>query len=154
MTVETINLSDKFFNQPILVDFNFAQKLHGGYPAPIEAATSEEAYSYGGSPTAEKPYPVINGVAVITIMGTLVHRLGYSGRYYTGYDSVTAQVNAAEADPDVKGIAFWIDSHGGLVSGCFECSDRIHSIQKPTIAMVDSNAHSAAYALASASTLR
>ncbi|MEA3044568.1 MAG: hypothetical protein QOH47_2406 [Sphingomonadales bacterium] len=110
-------------------------------------------------PRAERRYyDVIDGVAMIEIEGTLVHKLGsvdpWSGM--TGYDGIAAKVRQARADDQVRAI--WLDIHspGGEVYGCFDLADEIAagsqrgSNGKPVWAMVNDEACSAAYALACA----
>ncbi len=60
-------------------------------------------------------------------------------------------MQAARADPGIRGIALDIDSFGGEVAGAFDLADRIRSVlvQKPVHAVVANHALSAAYALAS-----
>lgn len=105
-------------------------------------------------PAPLTPYDVHAGVAVIPVHGTLVHRLGavrpVSGM--TGYDGIRAAFDAALSDDAVRGIAFDIDSPGGEVNGCFGLADHIFAnrARKPSIAIVDEGAYSAAYAIASA----
>lgn len=71
-----------------------------------------------GKPQA-RFYQVVNGIAVLPVTGTLVHKLGgmrpFSGM--TGYDGVTARLQQAVSDPEVKGILLDIDSPGGHVAG-------------------------------------
>jgi len=107
-----------------------------------------------GEPAHERPYEVIESVAVIPVQGTLVAKLGtlhpYSGM--TGYDGIRANLALALADDSVRAIALDIDSPGGEVSGCFDLVDAIHAARgiKPMRAILTENAYSAAYALASA----
>jgi ClpP class serine protease len=100
------------------------------------------------------PYRVIEGVAIIPIEGTLVHKLGtlrpYSGM--TGYDGIRANLSLALGDDSVRALMFDIDSGGGEVAGCFDLVDEIHAVrgEKPMWSVLSESAYSAAYALASA----
>ena len=69
----------------------------------------------------------------------------------TSYEGIAAQLQAALADPAIRGIALDIDSFGGEVAGAFDLADRIRAAlaQKPVHAFVADHALSAAYALAS-----
>lgn len=100
-----------------------------------------------------QPFAVVDGIAVIEIAGTLVHRGAWIGQSsgLTSYEGIAAQLQAALADPAVRGIALDIDSFGGEVAGAFDLADRIRSArtQKPVQAFVADHALSAAYALAS-----
>ncbi|ADE85165.1 capsid protein [Rhodobacter capsulatus R121] len=92
-------------------------------------------------------------MAVIEIAGTLVHRGAWIGQSsgLTSYEGIAAQLQAAVADPAIRGIALDIDSFGGEVAGAFDMADRIRAAraQKPVQAFVADHALSAAYALAS-----
>ncbi|WP_038196699.1 S49 family peptidase [Xenorhabdus bovienii] len=99
-------------------------------------------------------YDVLEGIAVIPVQGTLVQKLGslrpYSGM--TGYDGIRQVFLTALHDPKVKGICLDIDSPGGEVAGCFDLADLIYQSRgdKPIHAILNENAYSAAYAIASA----
>ena len=96
---------------------------------------------------------MIDGIAVIEIAGTLVHRGAWIGQSsgLTSYEGIAAQIQAAVADPAVRGIALDIDSFGGEVAGAFDLADRIRAAraQKPVQAFVAEHALSAGYVLAS-----
>jgi ClpP class serine protease len=100
-----------------------------------------------------QPYALVDGIAVIEIAGTLVHRGAWIGQSsgLTSYEGIAAQLQAALADPAVRGIALDIDSFGGEVAGAFDLADRIRAAraQKPVHAFVAEHALSAGYALAS-----
>ncbi|EBZ5052349.1 S49 family peptidase [Salmonella enterica subsp. enterica serovar Poona] len=110
-----------------------------------------------GKPQA-RFYQVVNGIAVLPVTGTLVHKLGgmrpFSGM--TGYDGITARLQQAVSDPEVKGILLDIDSPGGQASGAFDCADMIFRLrqQKPVWALCNDTACSAAMLLASACSRR
>ncbi len=100
-----------------------------------------------------QPFAVVDGIAVIEIAGTLVHRGAWIGQSsgLTSYEGIAAQLQAALADPGVRGIALDIDSFGGEVAGAFDLADRIRAAraQKPIHAFVAEHALSAGYVLAS-----
>ncbi len=100
-----------------------------------------------------QPYAVVDGIAVIEIAGTLVHRGAWIGQSsgLTSYEGIAAQLQAALGDPGVRGIALDIDSFGGEVAGAFDLADRIRAArtQKPVQAFVAEHALSAGYVLAS-----
>jgi signal peptide peptidase SppA len=111
------------------------------------------AYGYAASPV-EKPFAYADGIAFISISGVLINRFNWSWGFVTGYNFIRNQLNAALADDDVKGIVFDVNSGGGQVAGCFELANDIYNSRaiKPSIAVVDAFAYSAAYALASSAT--
>jgi signal peptide peptidase SppA len=113
--------------------------------------------AYGEAEPGSNPrggYEVVGEVAIIPICGTLVQKLGslrpYSGM--TGYDGIRQNFLMAMTDPDVKAICLDIDSPGGEVAGCFDLVDTIYNARgdKPIWSILNENAFSAAYALASA----
>ena len=100
------------------------------------------------------PYAVMgNGVAVVSVEGSLVQKTGNldpdSGMQ--GYDGVRGKMEAALADPAVKGILLNVDSPGGEVSGAFDMADFIRSAnaQKPVWSYAGDTMASAAYLLGS-----
>lgn len=99
-------------------------------------------------------YKIVDGVAVIPVVGTLVHRgstpNAMSG--LTGYDALSKWFQAAMNDPAVNAILLELDTPGGEVAGAFDFADQIHAArgQKPVTAMVSDLAASAGYLIASA----
>ncbi|MEX3635964.1 S49 family peptidase [Paraburkholderia sp. BR14320] len=102
----------------------------------------------------ERPYSVVEGVAIVPILGTLVQKSGYLHPFsgLTGYDGIRANLSLALDDDSVRGILLDIDSNGGEVSGLFDLVDAIYHARgrKPIVASLSEVAYSAAYALASA----
>lgn len=100
------------------------------------------------------PFDLIDGVAVIAVEGTLVHKGAYIGQSSgeTSYQGLQTQIAAAHRDPRVKGVAFEVDSFGGQVAGGFETADMIARLSrdKPTMAILTDFALSGGYLLASA----
>lgn len=112
-----------------------------------------DAYGYDRAPDAtQKPFAYADGVAIIPVHGTLINRFAYSWGFVTGYNFIRKQKNLAKADPDVKLIVYDVNSYGGEAAACFELADEIRGDrdEKPSLAVVDTNCCSAAYALASA----
>lgn len=157
------HLAQRVFNTPLAI-----------HPAKMEiilAALSERLgiHNYAATPKAHgmdlwdedefqggnrEGYKIVEGIAVIEVAGTLVQHLGtlnpYSGM--TGYDGIRQNFLTALHDPQSKGIAFIINSPGGEVAGCFDLVDTIFQARpaKQVWAILDENACSAAYAIASA----
>ncbi|ETX26859.1 S49 family peptidase [Roseivivax isoporae] len=98
-------------------------------------------------------YRTKDGVAVIPVTGTLVHRGAWLGQSSgeTSYEGLAAQIETAASDPYVRGVALEIDSFGGEVAGCFSLADQIRALRadKPVWAFVSDHAYSAGYAVAS-----
>lgn len=101
----------------------------------------------------DAPYPIVDGIAVIEISGVLIHRGSWIGQSsgQTSYEGISAQIEAATRDPNVRGLALEIDSFGGEVAGVFDLADQIRAVRatKPVWAFVAEHAFSAGYALAS-----
>lgn len=91
------------------------------------------------------------GVAIVPMMGSLVQRAGgldaLSG--ITGYNRVTAMLDAALRDPLVRGIVMDVDSPGGEVAGAFDLAAFVADAGKPVYAVANELAASAAYLIAS-----
>ncbi|EKF0233102.1 S49 family peptidase [Escherichia coli] len=162
------------FNEPLLLEPAYARvffcalgkEMGAGSLAVPQQAVQLDAdgmqlavtdYMAGGQRPA-KSYQVKNGIAILPVSGTLVHKLGtlrpYSGM--TGYDGLTARLQMAVNDPDVRGILLDIDSPGGQAAGAFDCADMIYRLreQKPVWALCNDMACSAAILLAAACTRR
>ncbi len=162
------HLAARVLNQPLMMDPAWAQGFFStlgerlGATAAKDAAAAEGLSPQGAwssSPDREaRPYRVDQGIAVIGITGTLVHKFGYMKPLcgMTGYDGIVARINMAIGDPDVKGVLLDIDSPGGEVSGAFDTADLIARMGKvkPVWALSGDTATSAAYLLASACSRR
>lgn len=147
-------------NKPVLFAQSFTQ-----LPMVLGAAENErrEGFDYALHAAAvfgfremspDKPFFFSKGLAVIPIMGVLLNRYNWVGSYASGYQAIRTLLNAAVDDPDVRGIVLDVNSYGGMVQGCFELADDIYAARqkKPILAVVDANAYSAGYALASSAT--
>ncbi|RLA52442.1 MAG: hypothetical protein DRQ98_10135 [Gammaproteobacteria bacterium] len=119
--------------------------------AMIEQGVADVSLLRFGMDSEYKPYPMTEaGIAVLTVNGTLEANSNWYGNYWTGYEAIESRFAYAMHDPDVRGIALTINSHGGEAAGCFECADLIasHRGEKPIRALVKHSAYSAAYAVA------
>lgn len=94
------------------------------------------------------------GVAVISVVGTTVHRGSFvdamSG--LASYSRIQGAVADAMADPEVTGVILDLDTPGGEVSGLFDAAtgirDAATAAGKPLWAVANDAALSAGYALA------
>ncbi|ABE29916.1 clp protease family protein [Paraburkholderia xenovorans LB400] len=164
------HLATRLFNVPIAIApqkaeivmaaladrFGIAKMFRGGGDVVVLADGGAQAFlqSANTSQADYRPYEVVEGVAIVPIEGTLVHKLGelrpYSGM--TGYDGIRANLSMAMADESVRAIVLDIDSPGGEVAGCFDLVDSIYAARdvKPIWAICTESAYSAAYAIATA----
>jgi len=160
-------IASRIFNRPLLLDSSYARLFFGALSDRMNIETlitisgqkmskkDLKVMAQGYSKKQNRPYRVVNNIAIIPIIGTLTHKLGsltpYSGM--TGYDGIRVNLDIAINDSDVKGILLDIDSPGGEVSGCFDCADYIYAQRdtKPIWSIANELTASAAYAIASAS---
>lgn len=93
-----------------------------------------------------------DGIAHIPIGGAIGQKLrGFAkGRGAVDVDDVSAEIDDAVSDKDVKSILFDFDSPGGMVSGTPELANKIRAINKPKFSFTSGMIASAAYWLASA----
>ena len=98
-----------------------------------------------------KENALLNDVAVIPVIGVLMNAPSWA-MCGTTYSELIASVIAALDDDDVSAIVMHIDSPGGEVAGCAEVADLIFANRdkKPFVAILDTQACSAAYWIASA----
>mgnify|MGYP000870215140 CR=1 FL=1 len=94
--------------------------------------------------------------AVINIQGALEYHYSIWSWYYDSdcYKGIAAKVKAAAADDDVERIVLNVHSPGGVHHGCPECAAAIFDARssKEVVAVVDYEAASAGYYLASQAT--
>jgi capsid assembly protease len=95
-----------------------------------------------------------SSIAVIPVFGTLVRRTNglEAASGLTSYSDLSARLQAASADPAVRGVLLEIDSPGGEAGGVFELADQVRAMaqHKPVWAVAVDSALSAAYAIAAA----
>lgn len=94
------------------------------------------------------------GVAVIPIRGVIAHRMGGMDESSGGMSTerIGAMLDQVAADPNIRTIAYDVDSPGGTVPGVQELAAKMFALRgtgKRQIAQVNSMACSAAYWLAS-----
>lgn len=170
-------IAQRMFNTPLLVDPAKAQAILMGFGArvlgqqllmpslDIPVPRADRARDRGpllsvidgesGNRRRERGdrlYPVIDGVALIDVTGSLVHRGSWlEGSGATSYERLHEKFSAVAADSSVRGVALEVDSFGGEASGCFDLADHIREVreEKPVYAFVAESAFSGGYAIAS-----
>lgn len=161
-------LAARFSDVPVMVSADRANWMTDCLQAASAELTRIEARSGGEQaammddfwPEADswlaayRPYNVdANGTLSIPVRGMLLHDFGYAfGSLATGYTYVERAYNRGMGDQNVARIAFVIDSGGGEVAGNFDMVDRMFAQRgvKPTAALVNEHAYSAAFSIASA----
>jgi signal peptide peptidase SppA len=96
---------------------------------------------------------VVDGIAVIPVLGTLVYRGGLNPiSKMTTYASLQNKIQEAVEAPDVSSILLDINSPGGEANGVFDLADYIYSVRskKKIVAVANEVATSGAYLIASA----
>lgn len=130
-------------------------QIHKESGASFEEVLLAVGASSGVEEVAGPGLEVFGGVAHIPIKGILLSKpdpiLALFGIEFSDYESIAEAVQAAESDSDVEEIVFHVNSPGGLVEGMFAAADIIADASKPTRAIVENVAASAAYFLASQS---
>lgn len=149
-------LAERIFDTPLLIEpgrgriiANYLeQRMMGNLPAPVANLHDDEEEEGGIS-------GVIDGVAIVPIVGTLVHRGGFmdADSGILSYRQIRQELIAAADDPTINSIVLDIDSGGGEVEGTFDLARLIRQVNdeiKPVIAIANGSAFSAAYALGAA----
>lgn len=109
----------------------------------------------GESDGANRPYAIVDGVAVIPVTGVIARRLNLFQAFSGGCSTelVGKQVRQAANDDDVSAIVLDIDSPGGGVFGLNDLAGTISSVSeagKPVVAHTSELMCSAAYWIGSA----
>lgn len=164
MTNPALNLLGRVGSEPMLLAPQFTalsetinrMLASTGGVAALDGDTDDFLTSFCaayGDPRGErKPYAQAGDTAIIPVHGTLINRFNGTWGFVTGYQYVESALDAAMQDASVARVMFDIDSYGGEAAGAFELSDTIRANRgkKPMMAMVNTAAYSAAYAVASA----
>ncbi|NRA88844.1 MAG: S49 family peptidase, partial [Rhizobiales bacterium] len=128
----------------------FANKLDGNLLTDNEVPKIEARTGYNRA--ADLCQRVVADVAIIQIVGSLVHRGSWIGASsgLVSYQGLTKQFEAAENDETINTIILEFDSGGGEVGGLAELANKIRASSKKTIAIANSMAASAAFYLSAA----
>ncbi|NIJ40350.1 signal peptide peptidase SppA [Parvibaculum indicum] len=98
-------------------------------------------------------YPVVNGVAIIPLIGTLYHRpfRTYWGGSRSNYMSYVDMLEDAVTDENIRAVLAEVDSYGGLAAGCLDAAEAIREMRgiKPMWASINQVSCSAGYSLTS-----
>lgn len=155
-------IADRVLNRPLLILPSKADIIKGVLGERIGVNVPEASRFFGdnmerdpnGRAIAYKPYKVDQGVAIISIVGTLVNRGAWVGAYsgIVSYEGIQHQITTAVADPKVHTILLDMDTPGGEAVGCAETAAVLAAAgqKKRTCALVAGMAASAGYWIASA----
>lgn len=170
--VSMTHILSRACNQPVLLEPTYAATFFAALGAKqqfsrlidtdgqvLEQPQMQElAASFSNNRERERPYQVKDGLAILPVSGTLLHKYGYLKPYSgsTGYDGIIARLHDAINDPSINAIMLDIDSPGGEAAGCFDCAETILKLReiKPIYALCYDTMCSAAMAIGSACTER
>lgn len=163
MSLNTHPLMSGFINQPVLlaaegrdqfVSCMTALAQHPKFGDLCEAAHNDDNFwpDAGDWRASYRPYIVKDGILHIPVKGVLLHDFAWQlGGWATGYDYIWHAFQRGMEDSAVKGIAFIVNSPGGMVAGCFDALDKMVALKatvgKPVRAFAQESAYSAAYAI-------
>lgn len=150
------------FNQPLAVTPEVAEIVASVVLARNEEPNGKawpepEASRFTGKPVGfagtEDAWRMEDGIAIVPIIGELVNRGAWVGASsgLVSYEGLQATLKALENDPAVRGVVLDINSPGGHGAGAMETAAAVRALAaiKPVVALANSMAASAAYAIAS-----
>ena len=148
-----LHLRTRLVGTPLLVTAEAAAVITSALADRFDLQPSVADVSRYRRPARNPTFERSSGIAVLPIVGSLVHR-GEGIDALSGLVSYTALQNDLGAlldNPAVRGILLDIDSGGGEAAGLYELGEFIRQarIEKPIWAIANTMAASAAYWLAS-----
>ena len=156
--MKNLRIAERLFNTPLMISEDklnvILHVLGPRFNLDLNSLPKQEAREVSEQERRRAGYRVQSGVGIIPIHGTLVQRAGWldaeSG--ITSYEAIRRAFDMALKDDSVREIVFDCDSPGGEVNGCFDLADHIYASRsvKPSTALVNEQAYSACYLLASA----
>lgn len=138
------HIASRVLNTPLLLEPGYARTFFSALAPRLGIAQLQDnegviltgekmrqnAAAWSSDRTRNRPYEVVDGVAVLPVSGTLAHKTGniqpYSGM--TGYDGIIYRAADAFSDPEIKGVLMDFDTPGGEVSGCFNTSRKLREM--------------------------
>ncbi len=159
-------IADRVLNRPLLISREKAaiivSVLDGRIGVDASALAPDASQFVGSDVSADRPRERLpyrktaEGVAIITIAGTLVNRGAYVGASsgLVSYEGIKHQLASARTDASVKSVILDMASPGGEATGAFETAAAVKALaaSKPVVAVVNGMCCSACYAIASAAT--
>src|SRR5688572_24263741 len=142
-------------SEPLLCDNGYRVALLELFHDHAEMERAEFKYKRTGKARSGSELDVAeaelrDGIAIIPVGGPMAIGLGEfeKGAGAVDMDDVSAELDEAEENPDVKAIILDFDSPGGTVNGTFELCEKISAVEKPIFAFTRGTMASAAYAAA------
>lgn len=138
-------------NDILLLDARMVQSHHVRTEADV-SISNESAWS-NNEFDCTALYEAVNGVAVISLVGSLYKSGNPRFEAYIGsirsYGTLRMALMDILADKSIRSVLLIVDSPGGMASGCASLSDTIRGFGKPLHVYVDGLMASAALELAS-----
>jgi len=144
------HIIEQVYHRPWLITPGGYASIRKIVEARIARAEMPDLSALGGCEREEMEIDP-NGIAHIHIEGTMARGISQLEAICGGYDYEWLEDDLQEASrANVKGIWLDIDTPGGAVEGCAECSDLIQDLAKriPIVAYSDGTCASAGYNLA------
>lgn len=156
-TISYPHIAARIFDTPLLIDPGKLQTICAAignrFNPGLDWGMIDPAHARAAT-RSDTGYMVMDGVAIIPVEGTLVHRgsTPNSSSGLTGYNKLSQWFRAAMDDTSVRAIMLDVDSPGGEVAGAFDFADEIYNARgsKPITAVAADLAASAGYLIASA----
>lgn len=150
-------LFGRLYNTPLMLLPDKGDELHLVMQTALQAG-SFKAWRDDGTSASEptrKPYQIVgNGVALIPVIGPLMQRGSAFDAWcgMTSYNRLSALIDTAMRDQDVRAVLLEGDTPGGEVAGLFAFADRLQAWgqQKPIWSYVNEGMYSAGYAIGAA----
>lgn len=156
--VNLTHVAQMAFNQPLLATAELADMVTNFLQAKITGNLNQTMIAAGDTQVMPLGDPEHNNhIAVIPVHGILVPRAGTISNAceeVMSYELLQSQITQALNNDSINEIVLDINSGGGTAQAAFECAEFIHQAQqrKPIRAIVNFNAYSGAYLIASACT--
>lgn len=158
--MKNLRIAELIFNRPLLIsEAKLNVILHVLGPRfnldMSQLPPRQETAEISDRERARAGYRAQNGLGVIPVQGPLMHRYlasDYPSGGPTTYTDIRRAYDLALVDDAVQSVVLDLHSGGGDAMGAFDLADYIYQTRgiKPVTAVVNEEAYSAAYLLASA----
>lgn len=158
------HLAARVFNTPLLIHPGKLDALISGLggrllgvdssrikltDSPLSLEMGAGMFSTRRGERSDRGYRVVDGVAVLSVNGALVHRSRLDGdsTWLTGYNDLAADAEDAMSNAEIHAVLQVYDTPGGECQGAFEFADRMFAMrgQKTLWSIADGMALSAGY---------
>jgi signal peptide peptidase SppA len=163
------HLADRIFDTPLLISQQKARTIMSvlgprmgldiNVPVPDANRFEGESAERDKSGRVSGPLPYMRtkeGVAIISIVGTLVNRGAYIGANsgVVSYEGIQYQLKRAGEDDKAHSVVLDLQTPGGEAVGAFETAEMVRTLstKKKVVAIINGMAASAGYAIAASAT--